>query len=207
MPVVRSLLSCVAFAAFVALPLQGAAQSLIPEGAYGEALRAAFDGDPRSVDFAALRAVYAASDGYTGRSRLGEREKEAFAARALGLPVKEWTERDVRSAFLADFPMAETQFAGLMHARETKPDDRKRQALHALWYRGVIEAILATRREYEDGPAFAVLSIGEQAHVLAALERKSGRSQALVMIDGVAHDRIETDRGPVYFDISAFFGR
>lgn len=179
-----------------------------PDNAYGAALQQAMTPDPRKIDFAALRKVYAASDHYTGRSALDEHALNAFAAEQLGKTAVDWTEAEVNRAFLADFPLAETQYAAFLHVKDTSPADENRLAMHAIWYRGIVAAILATHRtDAEGSPVYTVLSVAEQHHVLSELGRKRAGRQSLLDIDGVPHDRIETDKGPVLFDISAFFGR
>lgn len=198
------------FAALLLVPAAATAQtgSRPPDNAYGAALTAALRSDPRNIDFAALRAVYAASEGYTGRSELGEFDKEAFAARMLGHPVPVLDETGVNRALLADFPLAETQFAAFLHVKKTDPGNTTRLAMHSMWFLAILEVILATRRETPEGhPVFAVLSIGEENIVLGDLGYAKAGMQELLMIEGVPHDRIATDKGPVLFDISAFFGR
>ncbi|MFN4159878.1 MAG: hypothetical protein ACK4GO_15955 [Gemmobacter sp.] len=179
-----------------------------PDNAYGAALTAALKSDPRQIDFAALRAVYAASEGYTGRSDLGEFDKEAFAAGLLGQPVPVLDETGVNRALVADFPLAETQYAAFLHVKRTDPGNTKRLALHSMWYLAIIEVILASRRASPEGdPVYTVLSISEENHLLGKLGYARAGRQEMLVIDGVPHDRIATDKGPVLFDISAFFGR
>lgn len=186
---------------------EGGLRDLMPPGAYGDRLFAMFDAGPDAVDLAGLRAVYAADAAFDGRSRLAERDAERMLAEAEGRPAPVWTEEDVLRAIFADFPLLETQMAAFDHfGTSDAPNAPALREHHAAFFRQIIESILATERQGEGGPVYSVLSVGEEYAVLTHLGRKAG-TQALVMIAGVPHDRIETAEGPVYFDISAFYGK
>ena len=179
-------------------PVPASAQltDLLPEGAYGTALGTALQ--TGAFDFAALRASYAADPAYTGRSRLRDHDPASSP---------KWTEDDVLRAIFADFPLLDTHMAAFDHYRTAPlPNAGDLTDAHAMFYRDILEVILATRREGPDGPVFTVLSIAEEYAVLSRLERKS-TGQALMTLDGRPHDRHDTAEGPVFFDISAFFGK
>lgn len=179
---------------------------LLPQGAYGAELHRALS--TGEIDFAALRAAYAADPAYYGRSRLADRNAEALVAGQAGSAVPDWSGDNVLRSILADFPLLDTQLAAFSHFKTSgAPNADRMMASHARFYQGLMTAILATRRDGPEGPVFTVLSVGEEHAVLSALKRRATGQQALLQIDGVPHDRLETDQGPVFFDISAFFGR
>ena|GEM_PF-2297803 len=158
-------------------------------------------------DFAALRTLYAADPNFKGRSQLSDRAIEGLIASQTGTPARVWTEDDVSRAILADFPLLETHHAAHEYFKVSQvPNAAKMVASHKVFYRSILDAILATRRDGPEGPVFSVLTIREEYAVMAALKRER-KNQALVMIDGVPHDRLDSDEGPVFFDISAFFGK
>jgi hypothetical protein len=78
--------------------------------------------------------------------------------------------------------------------------------MHAGAFRGIMDAILATRSDTADGPRYAVLSVTEQYFVLTELGLES-QGQALVQGDTGPQDCHRTAEGRICFDISAFFGR
>jgi hypothetical protein len=205
----RSLILIAALVAALLAPVRTAAQqdlsAVMPQGAYGAALAAALlSGD---FDFAALRALYAADPAFTGRSRLADWEIEAMLADQAGTPPPEWSEEEVLRAIFADFPLLETQVSAFrLFTGSSDPNAAQRAEFHAVFYRGLLDSILATRQDGPQGPVYKVLSIAEENIVLDELGMDAG-TQSLVDIGGKPHDRRDTTAGPVFFDISAFFGR
>ena len=189
-----------------AVPPAGVAD-LFPEGAYGAALAATLGAPSDQQDFAALRAVYAASPGYNGTSRIADKAKHDFMKQTEGEAVEAWSTDDHLTAIFADFPLLDTQIAAHAYFKGLPNPKAGRMAdSHVAFYHAILKVILASEEKVAEGRRFKVLSIGEEYAVMAALKLKRG-IQALRMIDGVAHDVFDTDQGKVLFDISAFFGK
>jgi hypothetical protein len=131
-------------------------QDLLPDGAYGTDLKRSLEtGD---FDFAALRTLYAADPDFKGRSQLSDKAIEDLIASHTGTPAHVWTEDDVSRAILADFPLLETHHAAHEYFKVSQiPNAAKMVASHAEFYRSILDAILATRRDGPEGPVFSVL--------------------------------------------------
>lgn len=174
---------------------------LVPQTAYGRQLLRELGRAPgEAADYAGLRAAYAADPGYTGQSRLAENV-------ALGDTIPRQdppAEADFLRLLFADFPLMQTQLAAAAHYLDAKDDGMARYHIHV--YRGLLDAVLATRRDTPQGPVYKVLSVGEEYIVMRHLGREV-TGQALLHIDGVPHDLLMSEQGDVLFDISAFFGR
>ena len=182
---------------------------LMPAGDYGHALAAALQLAPDEIDYAALRSVYAADPGFTGRSRLTDRTAEEFLNRESAEPSIAWTEDDVMRAIFADFPLLDTQIAAYGHYKTAPLPQENRDRMmgfHSAFYRGIRDSILASERQTDGVRTFAVLSVREEYEILGSLELTSTQ-QSLLNIEGVYFDRHETTTGPILFDITAFFGK
>lgn len=159
------------------------------------------------IDFVALREAYARDPSYDGSSRLWEMFAERMMADQMGTLPPEWTNDEVTAAIIEDFPLLETHYAAFMYYRSLS--DPAAVGLvdgAAGMFQDLMKVVLATERPGPEGPIYTVLSVSEEYMVLQALGREH-TAQALVEIDGRPHDRMDTAEGPVFFDISAFFGR
>ena len=193
------------FCLFLVLAL--AAGTASAQNSYGEVLLEFNDAPLGQGDYGALRAAYAASPGYSGRSAMSNLRAGAMLAEQETGVATVITKDDVMKASVADFPLMETHH--LAYAWYDASDHSSREAMmtyHGVHWRGLRDVILAGERKVQGMRTFTVLSVAEEYQVLSALnlERKQ---QALLQIDSVPYDRQDTVEGPILFDISAFFGK
>lgn len=157
--------------------------------------RAHFSDAP--VDWAALRAAYLASPDYIGQSRFSDRESVSHKDEAMRTKL----------LLMRDYPLLDT----LDEAAEyynAHPEEGGEAAARRLQdrFRQLADYIAHNPVQTSEGPALKVLSMAEQYMMLIAMGREM-QGQKLTVIDGEHYDLMETDKGPLLFDVSAYFER
>jgi hypothetical protein len=180
--------------------------SMTAEGPYQTAVDAVLRGRSDD-DMTNLRALYAAQDNFRGLSALDGALPDLIGKAAQGGDAHKDADCTVLAMLVADFPLLETHYAAYSYYASLSPPDEASMSYHVSFFRAISDAVLATRTLGPDGDTFKVLSVGEEYQLLQVLGYKFAGEQALLYRDGVPYDRLMTDKGPVFFDISAFFGR
>lgn len=162
---------------------------------YLEQADQALDGPETGIDWAGLRRAYIGTLDYVGRSRFDERDSVSADTEAIR----------TRTLLMRDFPLLSTQFEASEYFK-THPEELGPQ-MHETCRRRFHELaahIEATGRDTPEGKTYQALSVDEEYAFLMWLGADPLR-QSLVEIDGLPHDRFETDKGAVIFDISMFY--
>ncbi len=165
------------------------------------ALLAAAKGDPTSIDYTALRAAYAASRFYKGY---------ASDPMNLRVPTVNPTEAEVRTFVNDNFAIWGTPLLAL---GKLKPASGSAESnLYIKAEVKLFEAIAQTGNGQSAATAWKVLAVSEE-YALCMILGVKVETQVTLNQDGRQYDvlnvRLADGRGPIplWFDISAFFGR
>jgi len=157
-----------------------------------------------SIDFAALRAAYVRSSGYSGADRFDHKAAfEALAAGKFDVALRIADDRIAESYMDLDAHIV----ANIAHDRLGHAD---RAAFEHAVAKGMVDAILKSGDGKSAASPFRVISVSEE-YILLNIFHLQLQSQSLVTTDG-AFDVMKVVGGngvpfDIWFDISAFYGK